>query len=315
MPSSVSYSIQCERPPEAPHLVSPVLVPKPNWKSQWQPFALPTISISPPSSSSSRSSTKSNSSSAAAATTDEEKEEENPPEKVTGPHRHQSSSQPTTKRGGSVAVVVAASNTTGGGHHNQKDKGTKTKVTAKGAAARAPIIENRILFHQKTTSYNEFTNFANYEIVYEGRVFPTSEHLFQASKFMKARPDIAEYIRTSSARPSQAASLGRAYQAFLRSDWSQIQIAKMDEILELKFTQHPELMQLLLGTGDAELVQDSSDDSFWGNGPDEKGRNELGRALMRLRRKFQRKYRLEQVMTMHQQQQQQNHKRRDSQKL
>ncbi|KAG8810887.1 hypothetical protein FRC19_004256 [Serendipita sp. 401] len=231
MPSSVSYSIQCERPPEAPHLVSPVLVPKPNWKSQWQPFALPTISVSPPSSSSSRSSTKSNSSSAAAATTDEEREE-NPPEKVTGPHRHQSSSQPTTttttKRGGSVAVVVAASNnTTSGGHHNQKDKGTKTKVTAKGAAARAPIIENRILFHQKTTSYNEFTNFANYEIVYEGRVFPTSEHLFQASKFMKARPDIAEYIRTSSARPSQAASLGRAYQAFLRSDWSQIQIAKV----------------------------------------------------------------------------------------
>ncbi|KAG8772392.1 hypothetical protein FRC20_002715, partial [Serendipita sp. 405] len=182
MPSSVSYSIQCERPPEAPHLVSPVLVPKPNWKSQWQPFALPTISISPSSSSSSsRSSTKSNSSSssAAAATTDEEKEEENPPEKVTGPHRHQSSSQPTTKHGGSVAVVVAASNTTSGGHNQ---KGNKTKVTAKGAAARAPIIENRILFHQKTTSYNEFTNFANYEIVYEGRVFPTSEHLFQASK-------------------------------------------------------------------------------------------------------------------------------------
>ena len=77
----------------------------------------------------------------------------------------------------------------------------------------------------------------------------------------------------------------------------------MNEVIELKFSQHPDLVKLLLGTGDAELVEVSSwpeppariithtvmqvsTDSFWGTGLDKKGRNEHGRALIRLRTKL-----------------------------
>jgi len=73
----------------------------------------------------------------------------------------------------------------------------------------------------------------------------------------------------------------------------------MDETLWHKFTQHSDLKEELLSTGDAELVevcdltkqscltlmvfQDSDKDAFWGVGSDRRGRNELGKALERLR--------------------------------
>lgn len=60
----------------------------------------------------------------------------------------------------------------------------------------------------------------------------------------------------------------------------------MDEALWCKFTQHPDLKAELLSTGDAELVEDSDKDAFWGVGADRKGRNELGKALERLRAKL-----------------------------
>jgi len=58
---------------------------------------------------------------------------------------------------------------------------------------------------------------------------------------------------------------------------------KMEETLELKFGQHLDLQEELLATGDAELIENSDKDDFWGVGANKQGRNELGRALERLR--------------------------------
>lgn len=61
----------------------------------------------------------------------------------------------------------------------------------------------------------------------------------------------------------------------------------MDLVLYQKFMQHPDLQRLLLDTGLAELSYDSQDsDEFWGVGPTGRGRNELGKALVRLRAKL-----------------------------
>jgi len=65
-----------------------------------------------------------------------------------------------------------------------------------------------------------------------------------------------------------------------------VNVQKMDETLWYKFTQHSDLKRMLLSTGDAELVEDSDKDSFWGVGPNKRGRNELGKALGRLRTKL-----------------------------
>ncbi|KAG5653228.1 hypothetical protein H0H81_001611 [Sphagnurus paluster] len=154
------------------------------------------------------------------------------------------------------------------------------------APPKSPRPRSRILFYHKHDLHYGFTNFSDHPVIYKGKKYPTSEHLFQSFKFQEHRPGLAEHIRTCSERPSVAFSEARRFQPEVRPDWKQVNIAKMDTTLELKFTQHEDLKEELLATGDAELVEDSDKDAFWGVGADGKGRNELGKALERLRAKL-----------------------------
>jgi len=159
------------------------------------------------------------------------------------------------------------------------------------ASLRPPSIKtsssrNRVLFYHKDDPHYGFTNFSAHPVIYNGKRYPTSEHLFQSFKFQEHRPNLAEHIRTCSERPSVAFSEARRFQPEVRPDWKHVNIQKMDETLFHKFTQHPDLQAELLATGDSELVEDSDKDAFWGIGADKKGRNELGKSLERLRSKL-----------------------------
>ncbi len=55
-----------------------------------------------------------------------------------------------------------------------------------------------------------------------------------------------------------------------RHDWEQVKDQIMATALHAKFTQYENLMQMLLGTGDAILVENSPIDRYWGNGGDGK---------------------------------------------
>ncbi|KAF7289620.1 DUF1768 domain-containing protein [Mycena chlorophos] len=144
----------------------------------------------------------------------------------------------------------------------------------------------RILFYHKTDPHYGFTNFSAHPVFYDGKRYPTSEHLFQSFKFMPHRPKLAEHIRTCSERPSVAFSEARRFAPEVRSDWKDVNIQMMDIALWHKFTQHETLKKELLATDDAELIEDSDKDAFWGIGADHKGRNELGKGLERLRSKL-----------------------------
>ncbi|KZP04322.1 DUF1768-domain-containing protein [Athelia psychrophila] len=157
-----------------------------------------------------------------------------------------------------------------------------TPITARGGSPRFPL-RNRILFYNRRDPHYGFTNFSAHPVVYKGKSYPTSEHLFQSHKFQDHRPNLAEHIRTCSDRPSVAFAQARRFQPEVRPDWMKVNIQKMDETLWYKFTQHSDLKEELLATGEAELVEDSDKDAFWGCGADRRGRNELGKALERLR--------------------------------
>ncbi|KAJ7045058.1 hypothetical protein C8F04DRAFT_940868 [Mycena alexandri] len=144
----------------------------------------------------------------------------------------------------------------------------------------------KILFYHIHDPHYGFTNFSAHPVQYKGKRYPTSEHLFQAFKFMDTRPDIAEKIREISEFPRDAFKEARTQQAYVRSDWKDVNIAMMDIAVEHKFAQHDDLKEELLMTGDAELVEDSAEDAFWGIGNRGSGRNELGKALERLRTKI-----------------------------
>jgi ribA/ribD-fused uncharacterized protein len=141
-----------------------------------------------------------------------------------------------------------------------------------------------INFHSTTGEHGCFSNFSRHSIFLKGKKWPTSEHYFQAQKFA-GEPD-EEEIRKAS-KPSQAASMGRDRKRPLRRDWESVKERVMLDALRAKFTQHEDLKAILLGTGDAKLVEHTTNDSYWGDGGDGSGKNRLGFLLMKLREELQ----------------------------
>lgn len=137
-----------------------------------------------------------------------------------------------------------------------------------------------ISFYSTQGPYGELSNFASYGIEVEGKRYPTTEHYFQAQKFED--DSYREQIRQARS-PMIAARLGRSRKVPLRSDWEEIKLDVMRAALRKKFTTHPALKELLLATGDEELVEDAPGDYFWGCGKDGSGQNWLGKLLMEVR--------------------------------
>lgn len=138
----------------------------------------------------------------------------------------------------------------------------------------------RILFYRTGDPYGEFSNFAAFPIEVDGKSWPTSEHYFQAQKFVDDAH--REAIRTTE-NPMDAAKMGRDRSRPLRDDWDQVKDDVMLSALRAKFSQHSSLRSLLLETGEAELVEHTKNDSYWADGGDGSGRNMLGILLMRVR--------------------------------
>ena len=80
-----------------------------------------------------------------------------------------------------------------------------------------------------------------------------------------------------------AARMGRSRKRPLRKDWESAKDAIMHEAVLAKFTQHDDLREILLNTGDAEIVEHTANDRYWGDGGDGRGKNMLGKILMRVR--------------------------------
>lgn len=62
-----------------------------------------------------------------------------------------------------------------------------------------------------------------------------------------------------------------------------VKIFNMEKALRIKFATKDECKWFLLDTGEEEIKEVSPFNSFWGTGPLGKGRNELGKLLMKLR--------------------------------
>jgi len=143
-----------------------------------------------------------------------------------------------------------------------------------------------IRFHRVADPYGELANFAPYPILLGGARWPTSEHYFQAQKFVGTPHE--EEIRTTTS-PMVAARKARNRSRPLRPDWERVRNAVMLRAVDAKFSQHPALGALLLGTGDEQLVEHTPKDRYWGDGGDGSGRNQLGRTLMEVRADLRRR--------------------------
>ena len=137
-----------------------------------------------------------------------------------------------------------------------------------------------IRFYRADDEYGCFSNFSPHPVKMKGKVWPTSEHYFQAQKFVGTAHE--EEIRRVKS-PMIAARMGRDRKRPLRHDWESAKDEIMFEAVRAKFTQHEELRKILLATGDAEIIEHTGKDSYWGDGGDGSGRNMLGKTLMLVR--------------------------------
>ncbi|MGY0231738.1 NADAR family protein [Longispora urticae] len=128
--------------------------------------------------------------------------------------------------------------------------------------------------------YGCFSNFSAHDLELDGYLWPTSEHYFQAQKFVGTRR--AELIRRART-PLRAAELGRDPSTPLRRDWERVKDDVMRRAVAAKFRTHADIRDILLSTADEELVEDTTTDHYWGRGRTGTGRNMLGKILMRTR--------------------------------
>ena len=115
-------------------------------------------------------------------------------------------------------------------------------------------------------------------------IYPTNEHWFQSENCADFYDKIDVIMADG---PKEAKKLGREFE--MRDNWDEIKVLYMYKGLRAKFTKNRDLMKYLLDTGDAELVEDSPYDSYWGRGRDWKGENKMGKLLMRLRDELRKK--------------------------
>ena len=135
--------------------------------------------------------------------------------------------------------------------------------------------------------YAFLSNFFYAPFVYDGIIYPTNEHFFQAMKTLdqEKRKQIAE-----AKTPGAAKRMGRQVQ--LREDWEEVKYTAMRVGVERKFDAHPELANKLISTGDAILIEGNSwHDNTWGSCFCPKcaaiaGKNWLGEILMEKRKEL-----------------------------
>jgi len=140
-----------------------------------------------------------------------------------------------------------------------------------------------IYFWTRHDSHGYCSNFYRSPIEIDGKVYPTVEHWYQASK--TPVPDEHEMIR-SLPTPRQAKFAG--YHVALRPDWEEVKEEVMLVGLRAKFTQYLDLKLTLISTGDAALHENSPWDKYWGYAKG-KGQDRLGILLMQVREELKAK--------------------------
>ncbi len=137
-----------------------------------------------------------------------------------------------------------------------------------------------VYFYNTQGEYGSFSNFSRHGFQLDGEYWPTTEHYFQAQKFPET--EHCEQIRQAKT-PKDAAKMGRERSRPLRKDWEQVKDDIMRKAVLCKFETHGDIREILLATGDEEIVENAPGDYYWGCGKDGSGKNMLGQILMEVR--------------------------------
>ena len=138
------------------------------------------------------------------------------------------------------------------------------------------------------------SNFYHCKIVFNNKVFCSSEQLFMYLKALYFKDyEIASQILKVKT-PKEAKKLGRKIRDFNEEAWSEVREDKMEQTIKAKFNQNPQLKELLLSEefDNKQFVEASPYDRIWGIGYSEDfamanindwGQNLLGKIITQYR--------------------------------
>jgi len=145
----------------------------------------------------------------------------------------------------------------------------------------SPIIPDDAITEWKG-QYGFLSNYCSCKVEYDGGVYPTVEHAYQAAKSLD--PLYRDKIKALK-NPQWAKNAGSRVQ--VREDWFDMSMDTMQSLLRQKFAQ-PKFREKLIASGDRMLVEGNHwDDTFWGMCQVAKGlwegENRLGNLIMQIR--------------------------------
>lgn len=156
-------------------------------------------------------------------------------------------------------------------------------------------MESRVIrFYEPDGEYGYLSNWYLSDFMYAGRKYHSMEQYMMFQKALTFGDlEIADRIMASKDLP-EIKKLGRSVAHYNDVLWKTIRVQILRRGIRAKFQQNPELLYNLLGTGSALLAECAPRDLVWGIGMDIedarsgepkewKGRNLLGRTLMRVR--------------------------------
>lgn len=133
--------------------------------------------------------------------------------------------------------------------------------------------------------YYVFDNFSSFQVKFRGKLYPTSEHAYQASIFLETDPNLSEKIRNMCSA-HDAMKMAQENEAKYPIDWDKKKLLIMKEILQCKVTQHKYVLKKLIQSGNRKIIEDSWRDNYWGWGKNQRGKNMLGKAWMEVRKEL-----------------------------
>lgn len=145
--------------------------------------------------------------------------------------------------------------------------------------------ESEIRFYRANEKpYGAFSNLYPRPVEFDGEVYLTAEHAYQAGK--AAKKAVRQWILSAPNPALVAMAAHGLYSWDVVPNWAIIKFDRMRRVLFAKYRQHQDLRTLLLSTGEARLVESATTNNavnrLWGevNG---KGENMLGKLLMEVR--------------------------------
>lgn len=141
-------------------------------------------------------------------------------------------------------------------------------------------MTEELKFYNEWEPYGELSNYFVRPMVVDGVLWPAVEHYYQAQKTLDT---MWQKRIHDAATPAEAKVLGNSAECIYRPDWDTWKLMAMRKALFAKFTQHADLRQMLLDTGDRVLHENSMVDYYWGIGEKGNGLSMLGKLLMALR--------------------------------